>query len=454
MNTKRAALAAMSAAAAGAAWKMSEAAARRALARRVPRGKRVLILGGGFAGMHAARELRRLLHEEALDITLVSDRPALVFTPLLAEAAGGELPANDTLAPLRALLPGVRLVRGRVTAINLNTRHATVEVGGEDGGEDGGDTRVETLSADHLVIALGSRTDYHHIPGVEEHSFAMKEAKDAACLRAHLADVLEAARVERDAARREALLTIVVGGAGFTGVETMAAVNAEVRAMAKARRGLRAGDVRTVLVDAVDRLLPEVPGDLAGYAARELTKAGVELRLSTRVTGAGEGYVELAGERVPTRTLVWSGGIEPPPVVKNLACKHGNGHAVVVGHTLALPGHRGVWAVGDSAVVPTPDGGDYAPLAQNAEKEGRRVAENIVAVLAGGKPKPFTYRPIGQLALVGHHAGIADVLGIHITGLPAWLLWHAAYLTRMPSNAQRARVSLDWVVGAPGVPGQ
>lgn len=447
-DTKRAALAAMSVAAAGAAWKMSEAAAKRARARRVPKGKSALILGGGFAGVEAARELRRLLPAEALEITLVNDRPALVFTPLLAEAAGGETPAADTLVPLRNLLPDVHFVQGRVTEIDLGGRSATVAIGGQQAS----DTASETLSADQLIIALGSRTDFHHIPGVEEHSFVMKDARDAARLRGHIPEILERARVENDAARRKALLTIVVGGAGFTGVETMAAVNAEVRRLAAGWDGIASGEIRTILVDAVDRLLPQISEDSAEYARKVLEADGVEIRLSTKVTGAGEGYVELEGERVETRTLIWSGGIEPPAVVKALACKHGNGHALTVDRTLALPGHPGVWAVGDSAVVQKPDGGYYAPLAQNAQKEGAQVAENIVAVLAGEEPKPFRYHPLGELALVGPRAGIAEVMGIHLKGLPAWLLWHAAYLTRMPSSAQRARVALDWAIEAPGLP--
>lgn len=445
MRTSRAVMAGVSVAAAGAAWKLSERAARRALVDRVPARKSVLILGGGFAGAHAAQSLRHLLPADALEVTVISSQTALVFTPLLAETAGGDMPAVDTLTPLAGLLPDVRLVHGSITEIDLKSRRATVELAADDGAT----PRMETFTGDHLVIALGSRTDYHNIPGVREHSFAMKSAEDAARLRAHILGCIESARSESDPEVRRALLTFVVGGAGFTGVETMAAVNAMVRATANDRDGVNSDEIRTVLVDAVDRLLPEVSEGLSKYAMDELTRAGVELRLSTRVTGAGDGYVMLAGERMDTHTLIWSGGIEPPPVVKNLVCRHGLGHALAVTPTLAVSGYPGVWAVGDSAVVPMAGGGSYTPLAQNAQKEGDHVAANIVAEITGRNPKPFTYHTLGQLALVGPRAGIAEMPGIHITGLAAWLLWHAAYLTRIPTNAQRARVALDWVAGGP-----
>jgi NADH dehydrogenase len=434
-------------AAAGAAWKLCAAAARSRRARAVPPGKRVLILGGGFAGAHVARTLRRLLPEPALDITVVSDNPSLVFTPLLAEAAGGEVAPDDALTPLRSYLPHVRFRQARVTAIDLAARSATIETLD---GPDASPGRAEVITADHLVIALGSETDFHGIPGLREHALVMQDAADAAGLHDRLADLLREARGERDTDTRRALLTLVVGGAGFTGVETMASINTAFRRMAQSQAGGQPGEIRTLLVDAVDRLLPQLSADLSAYAERELRRDAVEVRLNTRVTGAGEGYVEFDGrERIATRTLIWAGGIEPPEVVKNLDAPRGRGHALAVDPWLRLPGRPGIWAVGDCADIPRPGGGSYAPLAQNAEREGAHVAESIVAELAGERPRPFTYHTLGQLALVGPHAGVADLFGLNITGLPAWLLWHAAYLTRFPTFAQRLRVGLEWLRGGP-----
>jgi NADH dehydrogenase len=434
-------------AAAGAAWKLFDAAARLRRARAVSPGTSVLILGGGFAGVHVARALRRLVPETALAVTIVSDSPSLVFTPLLAEAAGGEVAPDDALTPLQRYLPHVRFVQGRVTAIDLAARSAAVETRG---GPDGSSLSVEVITADHLVIALGSETDFHGIPGLREHALVMNDAADADGLHRRLPDLLRRAREETDADARGALLTLVVGGAGFTGVETMAAVNAAFRRLANIQGAAAPGEIRTVLVDAVDRLLPQLSADLSAYAERELRSDGVEVRLSTRVTGAGDGYVEFDGrDRVSTRTLIWAGGIEPPEVVRALDAPHGRGRALAVDACLRLPGRPGVWAVGDSADIPRPGGGSYAPLAQNAEREGAHVAENIVAELAGERPRPFSYHTLGQLALVGPHAGVADLLGLRVTGLPAWLLWHAAYLTRFPTLAQRLRIGMEWLRGAP-----
>jgi NADH dehydrogenase len=304
------------------------------------------------------------------------------------------------------------------------------------------------LTADHLVIALGSVPNFHDIPSVEKHSLTMKSLGDAAAIRDHTLRMLVRADAEHDEGARRAALTFVVGGGGFTGVETMAAVNDLVRAAAGRYTGIRAADIRTALVTPEDRLLPELSPELAQYARKELEARGVEVRLKTKITGAGEGYVELqGGERIETGTLIWAGGVKPSPVAAGLDCRHGRHGGIVVDECCRVPGREGVWALGDCAEIPKGDSKEtYAPTAQNATREGRLVARNIVAVMRGREPRPFHYRPVGELALVGRHAGVARVYGINFSGLPAWLLWRAVYWAKMPNAGQRTRILADWLL--------
>jgi NADH dehydrogenase len=264
--------------------------------------------------------------------------------------------------------------------------------------------------------------------------------------------------VEKDAQKRKEFLTFVVGGAGYTGVETMAAINDLARDGASEHPSLRPEDVRAVLVDPADRLLPELTPDLADYAARKLGERHVEILLKTSVTGAGDDYVELNGkQRLPSRTLIWAAGVEPNPLVKTMDCPKGKHGGVETNNCCQVTKYEGVWAVGDCAEVPKPDGkGAYAPTAQNATREGALVGQNIARSLRGLPPKPFTYTPIGELALVGKRAGVARIYNWNFSGLLAWAMWRAIYLAKMPSMSQRIRIlgdwTLDWVFGREPIP--
>ena len=244
------------------------------------------------------------------------------------------------------------------------------------------------------------------------------------------------------------MLTFVVGGGGYTGAETMAALNDLVRDSLRDYPQLRPEEVRTILIEPGERLLAETSPELAAYAQQKLQERHVEVRLKTEITGASEGSVEIkGGERIPTQTLIWTAGVKPNPIIDGLGLPRGKHGGISVDRCCAVPGHSGLWALGDCAEVPHPNGkGTYAPTAQNATREGTLVARNIVASLRGEPPQPFVYEPVGELALVGKRTGVARVYGHNFSGLLAWAMWRAIYLAKMPGLGQRARILTDWLL--------
>lgn len=406
----------------------------------------IVILGGGFAGVGAARELaRRLNKEDAARITLIDRHNYQLFTPMLTEVAGGEIEPSHTVSAIRRLSPRVTFVQGRVDHIALEGKRVTLVAGDPDEGAAGAQ---QVLHADHLVIALGSVTNFHHLKGLPEHALTIKSVGDAAAIHNRALALLEAASAEPDGAQRRAMLTFVVGGGGFSGVETMAALNDLVRDVAKRYPTLSDLPVRTMLIHPGERLLPELGAKLAHYAQRQLERRGVEVLLKTKIAGAGPDYVELdGGHRIEAHLLVWAGGVAPSPVVDTLDCPRGKHGGIAVEPTMAVPGHPGVWALGDCAEIPRAGGkGTYAPTAQNATREGTLVARNIVASMRGEQPRPFAYRPIGELAIVGKHTGVARVYGRNLSGPPAWAMWRLIYLAKMPLVGKRVRIGLDWLL--------
>jgi len=298
------------------------------------------------------------------------------------------------------------------------------------------------------VIALGSVTNVHGVSGVQEHALTIKSVGDAAASRNRALQLLEYGAAEPAAAKRRAPLTFVVAGGGFSGVESMAALNDLVRGIAKNYPHIQEQDIRTLLVHPGKRLLPELSAGLAHYAQRKLQQRGVEVILNTAITGAGPDYTELeGGQRIPTPMLIWTAGVTPRPVIGTLDAKRGHHGGIVVDACCAVPGHAGVWALGDCAEVPRAGGQEtYAPTAQNATREGTQVARNIVAVRQGQEPRPFVYTPIGELALVGRRAGVASLYGVPLSGLVAWALWRGIYLAKMPLLGKRVRIVLDWLL--------
>jgi NADH dehydrogenase len=416
-------------------------------------GLKILVLGAGFAGMSVAQELVALRTEkDAYDIVLVDQNNFSLFTPMLTEVAGGEVDPEDIAVAVRTLSPSIVFEQGRVEKIDAGKKAVTVTIGDE---AQGVPQVQRTLQADHLVVALGSITNFHHIPGLKEHSLTIKTVEEAEVIRNRALALLERADEEPDGTTRQALLTFVVGGGGFSGVETMAALNDLVRGERWRYPRLDPGDIRIVLVHPGSRLLPEIDGSLAAYAQLKLEQRGVEVMLDTEVTGAGADYVEVKpshaqkAQRLPAHTLVWAGGVKPSPAVESAGLKLGHHHGILVDTCCRVPDHPGIWALGDCAEVPQPGGSKtYAPTAQNATREGKQVARNILAAIRGEQPQPFVYRPIGELAIVGRRSGVASLYGMHFSGLIAWIMWRAVYLAKLPRLTKHLRVGMDWLLDA------
>ena len=399
--------------------------------RQIPQDTHVLILGGGFGGRDAAARLARLLPRTAR-ITLVDRNPYLLYTPMLTEVAGRSVAPSSiqgTSLPAR-----VELVVDEITAADLTTRTVTLASGRE-------------LVADQLLIALGSTTNFRDVEGAREHSVTMKTLEDARRVRTVAQRHVELAALEPDPVRRQRLLTFVVAGGGYTGVETIAALGDLVCDTAR-RQELPLDALRLVIIEPSDALMSEMPAALGEYGKRQLEANGIQVMLGTEVKKVDGSTISLSdGSTIDAGLLVWDTGISPVPLVATLGAPLGKKDGLAVESTFALPGFPGVWAIGDCAEIPKPfaHGKFFEPTAQNATREGVVAAENIVATLRHKAVRPFTFRQIGMLAVVSRHTGVANVFGAQVTGLLAWLMWRGIYLAKMPGVAQKLSILGDWI---------
>lgn len=402
--------------------------------------KRVLILGGGFGGIYAALHLEKTLaRRDDLEVTLVNRDNYFLFTPMLHEVAASDLDPVNIVNPAHKLLKHVRFVAGDVTSINASTKCVTMN-------HAYGHHTLE-LDYDYLVLALGSVTNFHNLPGIAERALAMKTLTDAAVLRSQLIGCLEEADFEIDEERRRRLLTFLVVGGGFAGVETVGGINDFVREALRFYPRLDEKMLRVVLVQRGKGLLPEFDDELGGYTERKLSARGVEIKTNTTVKKASDAGIELGDDsRIDAGTLVWTAGVAPNPLVATLPCETHHGR-IVTNEYMEVVGLDGVWALGDCAAVPDKHTGKpYAPLAQNAQRQGTRVGENIVAAMDGSAKRAFTYRTMGQLASIGKRSGVADILGVKFSGRIAWILWRTYYLLALPRFEKKLGVVLNWML--------
>lgn len=415
---------------------------------------RVVILGGGFGGTAAAQRLQQHFKTDTdVELTLISADNALLFTPMLAEVAGGALEPHHISAPLRAAAPGVVVRRG--TATGIDTDHKLVRYR-----PTGGD--VESLAYDHLVLAVGAVANLRDLPGLDEHAFTMKRLSDAVGLRRHVLRMLERADTETDMAERRRLLAFVVAGAGFAGTETAAELLDLVRSVLRFYPSLRADEPRVVLVHSRSRILPEIGDQLADFALHRLHRRGIEFVLGARVAAAdghevrltmkGDGDTPDTERVIQTRTLVWTAGNRPNPLLADAGLASTRAGAAGVDETLRVAGHDGVWAVGDCAAVPVSgplrdsEGDAYPPTAQHASRQGAACADNIAAVVRGAPPRPFRHRSLGTLVALGHRTAVAEIRGLRFSGFVAWVMWRAVYLAKLPGVEKKTRVGLDWLL--------
>ncbi|MCH7569454.1 MAG: FAD-dependent oxidoreductase [Deltaproteobacteria bacterium] len=399
---------------------------------------KILILGGGFGGVYTAMALEKLLKKDAgVEIALINKDNYLVFQPMLPEIISGSIGILDTITPIRRLCPGTNFYTREVESIDLKKRLVTTSSGIR--------PRPSYLEYDHLVIALGNVTSFTGDSGLSEHALPFKYLGDALVLRNHIIHAMEEADIERDPEFRQSLLTFVVAGGGFSGVEAVAELNDFIREVSSSFRNINPREIRVVLLHGGSLILPELPDDLARFAQNLLQRRGVDIRLNTRLTGATAEYALLGdGERIPTKTLVSTVPSAPNPLVADLPCKKEKGK-IVVSEFLEVPDYPGVWALGDCAWVPDYKSGQACPpTAQHAIREARCLATNIVATMRDRNKKRFSFNTLGKLAALGHHSAVGEVLGFKISGVLAWLMWRAIYLMKLPRLDRKIRVATDW----------
>jgi len=401
---------------------------------------RIVILGGGFAGVAAAQYLDRTAAKRAdVEVILVSRDNFTLFTPMLDEVAAGDLEPAHICNPLRKLLQRVTTLTGEIRAIDVAARQVTISYGVR--------THTRVLAFDHLVLALGSETNYFGIPGIAEHALGIRTLGDAVMLRAWVIAMLESASVESDPGRRKRMLTFVVAGGGFAGVETVGAINDLARESLPHYGSVDPREVRVVLIEGGKAILPELGEELGLYAQEKLGERQVEIKLGAKVVAYVDGTVRCTDEEaIPADTLVWAGGVSPNPILKGMPFELHRGR-IVVDAALEVLRFPGIWAVGDCAAIVDPTSkAPYPPTAQHAIREGRRAAKNICARLNGKRTIPFKYKAPGQLATIGRRTGVARIFGLKFSGVVGWVLWRTVYLMKLPRLEKKLRVGLQWAL--------
>jgi NADH dehydrogenase len=387
----------------------------------------VLVVGGGFAGAYVAKELGD--H----GATIVSKDNFMLYTPLLPEAAAGTLEPRHCVVPLREMCPHADLILGSVTALDLEAKTAAIET------PDG----PQTVGWRDLVLALGAVPRTLPIPGLAEHALSFKTLADGINLRNHVLHQLEAADAALDEQERAQRLTFVFVGAGYAGVEALAELSDLVEDALRYYPRLRSTPRRWVLVDAAPRILPDIPPPLGDYAAKELRKRGIEIHVETTLESVFADEAVLGnGTRIPTSMVVWTAGVAPNPVLREWSLPVDEKGHVEVDELLRVRGQEHVWALGDCALVPnTRSDRPDPPTCQHALRQARRLAKNLT-----GPPKPYGYRMLGQVATLGRHRGIADVLGLNLHGFLGWWVTRSYHLYQLPLAQRKARVVVDWTV--------
>jgi NADH:ubiquinone reductase (H+-translocating) len=404
----------------------------------------VLILGGGYGGLYAARKLERLLPSHSANITVVNDVNFMLYTPLLPGAAGGTLEPRHVVVPLREELKSANIYLGHVLSADPGER--AVQVRSAAG-------REQTLHYDQLVVAIGSISRTLPIPGLAEHAVGFKTLSEAIALRNRLILALETAESVEDDETRTALLTFVVVGAGYAGLEGIAELQDLAADLVDLYPRSRLHGLRFVLVEARDRVMPEISADLAEAATGELRRRGIEVLTNTTIRRVSDASVELStGEVVPTRTVAWTAGVKPHPVVTRLGLPLDDGGRIRADRYCQVEGFADVWAIGDAAAIPDParPGQPSPPTAQHALREATTVARNVAAAIGDSghaRKHAFTYKTLGVFVDMGRHQAVAETLGIKWRGFPAWFLARSYHLAMMPGSKRRLRLVLDWTVG-------
>lgn len=408
--------------------------------------KTILILGGGFGGVYTAVNLEKLMTPEEradVEIVIASRDNYIVFQPLLPEVISGSAALNHVISPIRRLAKTARLYSREVESIDLANRTVRLSPGAK--------PAPLTIAYSHLVIALGTRLESSEIPGMREHATPFKYLGDALFLRNQLVQSLEEAEIETDPDLRRALLTFVVAGGGFSGVECIAEMNDFLREAVRAYHNISERDLRIILLQRGERILPELTEGLSAFAHRLLVKRGVEIKLGGRLKAvtAGEVVIEDSHtkqtEVIEARTTVATVPAGPHPLLASLPLQQEKGR-IKVDDGMEVPGYPGVWALGDCALVKQVDGQFSPPTAQHALRQGKTCARNILASMRGQNKTVFAFTGLGKLGSLGRRSAVAEIFGIHLKGLVAWMLWRGVYVTKFPGFDGQLRLIFDWVL--------
>lgn len=412
---------------------------------------RIVILGGGFAGMRTAECLEEKLRTDySVSLTLINETNALLFTPMLAEVAGSSLEPSHISTPLRSSLRRTEFIRSVVTAVDLKKRLVVLRTPAS---ADEASSRRE-VPYDHLVFALGSVSNYLGMANVEKCAYNFKSLLDAIRIRNQVIEMFERADLFSDPSLRSPLLTFVIAGGGFAGVELAGALNDFAHGILADYPNIQPNELSVVLVHSRDRILPELSESLARYAQEKMEIRGVSFRLNSKLMDARPGVVVLNNGEIPSHTLVWTAGTSPNPLVRALQLEKDRRGALVVNSALALQGHSGLWALGDCAAVADANTGQPCPpTAQFALHEAEVVANNIMAQLHGHSQRSFHFDSLGALCVVGHQMACAELRipftpnrSLRFSGLFAWLLWRGIYLMKLPGLERKIRVLMDWTI--------
>jgi NADH dehydrogenase len=414
---------------------------------------RILVVGGGYVGMYAALRLQRklkLTQGEAAgeaEVVVVEPQPYMTYQPFLPEAAAGSISPRHVVVPLRRVLDRCRIVVGEVRSVDPVKRVATVVTTATE--DEGGDALE--LAYDQLVLAPGSVSRTLPVPGLAEHGIGFKTVEEAIGLRNHVLEQLDIASSTRDLDVREAALTFVFVGGGYAGVGALAELENMARFAVRYYHNIRPEDLRWVLVEAGGRILPEVGEALGTYALRELRGRNIDIRLDTRLQSCEDRVAVLSdGDRLPTRTVVWTAGVKPAPLLAAVGLPLDDRGRLIAAATLEVSGAEGVWAAGDAAAVPDltaeRPGTACAPNAQHAVRQAKVLADNVVARLRGHPVAEYRHRSVGSVASLGLHQGVASLYGRKLKGYPAWLMHRAYHLSRMPTFNRKVRVLAEWIL--------